>query len=716
MAGFDGYPELKQLRVVRDGRIFLAAVSLMFGMTAMPAAAQALPPLQPADIFDLELANDPQISPDGSQIAYVRIAADKIEDEYKPTVWVVNADGTGSHALTEIGDKASSPRWSPDGTKMAFTAMRAEGPVIVVKDMSSGEETELKGFVTPPSNLAWSPDGRQIAFAMFVPKAPMTIGSLVTAPEGAKWKPAPTVIESGYYRADGMGYIPAGQMHLFVIPAEGGEPHQVTRADSGYPPFTGRPFTWSPDSKSLLAALIHKSELEILHGAMFDTGIFRFPVDGGEPETLTDLPGPEAWPSLSPDGRYLAYTGFEDPGTNIYDVAQLTVLDLKTGKRQVLSADLDRDVDGPQWSPDGSGIYGFYVDHGVTKLALFDLKGKRKVLAEDLGMAHTAYSAEPSYSVSKKGIVAYQSSTVDTSGNISVVGGKIKEARRVTDLNMSLFAGRTLGRVEKISYTSSAGDLPVEGWIIYPPGFDPSKKYPLILEIHGGPTANYGERFDMEKQLMAAAGYVVFYPNVRGSTGYGAAYGNLINDDYPGLEFNDLMSGVDAVLAKGFIDPEQLYVTGGSGGGTLTAWLISKSDRFRAAAVLYPVIEWQSQALTSDILPIVFKGFFHGTPWNQAEEYARRSLLKNVADVVTPTLVMTGESDYRTPISQSEQYYAALKYFGVESVFVRVPLENHGIRMFPSHFASKIAIVTGWFDTHKDEAAGSGAEVVGVED
>jgi acylaminoacyl-peptidase len=270
----------------------------------------------------------------------------------------------------------------------------------------------------------------------------------------------------------------------------------------------------------------------------------------------------------------------------------------------------------------------------------------------------------------------------------------------ITGLNDDLFAGKRLGEVEEIWYESSLDKRKIHGWIIKPPDFDSSKKYPLILEIHGGPFANYGDRFDIEKQVWAAKGYVVLYTNPRGSTSYGAEFGNLIHHKYPGDDFYDLNSGVDAVLAKGYIDPKRLYVTGGSGGGVLTCWMIGRTPRFRAAVSAYPVINWYSFVLTADISDFVARYWFPGFPWDHVEHYEKRSLLSVVKNVSTPTMVITGEEDYRTPMSESEQYYQALQLRNVESVLVRVPGEPHGIRRRPSHWMSKMAHIVGWFDQH----------------
>jgi len=274
--------------------------------------------------------------------------------------------------------------------------------------------------------------------------------------------------------------------------------------------------------------------------------------------------------------------------------------------------------------------------------------------------------------------------------------------RVLTAINQELLQQKAPGRVEEIWYESSKDKRKIQGWIIQPPNFDPAKKYPLILEIHGGPFGDYGDRFDFEKQVWAALGYVVLYTNPRGSTSYGEEFANLIHHAYPGDDFDDLNSGVDAIVAKGYIDTNNLFVTGGSGGGVLTAWTIEHTTRFRAAAALYPVINWYSFVLTSDI-PFTSKYWFPGNPWDNTEQYMKRSLTDQVGKIKTPTLVMTGEEDYRTPISEAEQFYSALKLLNIEAVLVRVPEEPHGISRRPSHHIAKMLYVAGWFDQHKSK-------------
>lgn len=689
----------QQFRVERGALVARVLLISTMPFTALPFEAAEKTPLQPADLFAIHAGYDPQVSPDGMHVVYVQVRADVMQDEYQSTLWIVDADGHNHHPLTDAKDAASDPRWSPDGRRIAFLASRNGAREIVVRWMDNGVETQIGGFSAPPSDVEWSPDGKMLAFTMLESIAARSIGAAVRAPPGASWKPGPIVIDRARYRSDGKGYLPRGQMHIFVVPADGGAFRRITSADSGELPPVGRPFDWTPDGRALVAALVHRTEAEILKGRMFDTGLYLLPIDGEPMEKLIDRDGPESWPAVSPDGRYIAYAGY-DEAQRSYTVAQLFVFDRRTHERRAITTRLDRDVLAPRWAPNGQGIYAYFADHGVNRLVLFDMHGAYHVITDNLATPLTAYTAQPNFTVARDGSVAMEWATATSTGEIALARSDGKTVRRLTTLNDSLFDARALAQVEEINYRSSKDGVPIQGWFLHPPAFDLARQYPLILEIHGGPDACYGPRFDPEKQVMAGAGFLVLYVNPRGSSGYGAEFGNLIQDDYPDYELEDLMSGVDAMLARGGVDPHRLYVTGGSGGGTLTGWLISHTTRFRAAAVLYPVIDWQSEALTSDILSLVFHGFFHGTPWTQPEMYRKHSLLALADQVHTPTLVMTGEADYRTPISESEQYFAALKYHGVDSVFVRMPQENHGIRAFPSHFAAKLPIITGWFEEH----------------
>jgi acylaminoacyl-peptidase len=504
-----------------------------------------------------------------------------------------------------------------------------------------------------------------------------------------------------------VGELEPGWSHLFVVSAEGGSARQISAGEYHHGGGAGRgpgSPVWTPDGQHILISANRRNDFEI---ESRDTEIFEFDVTTGAMRALTDRRGPDNSPAVSPDGRLVAFTGFDDRHQG-HQVTRLYVMNRGGGNIRELAPDLDRDVSNPRWAADGSGLFFQFDDQGTTRIGLVSTRGGEvRRLAAQVGGGASAYSGG-TYSVSDNARIAFTQSTPSLPSNVALVSAR-EPARVLTRLNEQLLTQKPPGEVEEIWYTSSKDGRRVHGWIIKPPGFDPARKYPLILEIHGGPFANYGDRFDIEKQVWAAAGYVVLYTNPRGSTSYGEEFGNLIHHAYPGDDFYDLDSGVDAVIAKGYIDTDNVFVTGGSGGGVLTAWMIGRTNRFRAAVAQYPVINWYSFALTSDIPSTVNRYWFPGPPWAHLEQYHQRSLTSLAGNVRTPTMIITGEEDYRTPMSESEQYYQALKISDVEAVLVKVPGEPHGISRLPSHHMQKIAYIQAWFDRHRsDTRADSG--------
>lgn len=648
------------------------------------------------DIFELEVATDTQISPDGSRIAYSRSSNDIMSDRSVSNIWIVDANGENHRPLMSGAESYSSPRWSPSGDRIAFVASVGErGSQIHVRWMDTGQTAMLSNVRGGPSSLTWSPDGKQIAFEMFVKTDDAKLASPPPAPEDAEWAPPVTVIDQMHYRADGAGYLEHGNSHLFVLSTDGGSPRQITSGDRDH----GGPLSWSKDGRRIYFAANLKDDWE--HDPL-ESEIWSVEVGSGELSQLTDRDGPDFSPTVSPDGSSLAYLGFDDKKMG-YHNRDVHVMDLDDGSIEVLTADFDRSIDDVQWAGSSNRLYVQYDDHGRTNIATLSMRGEVSSVANDVGGVSLGRPyTSGGFSAANNGAYAYTAGRPNRPADVGTGRGN-KPPMRLTELNEDLLGNRNLGAVEEITWQSSAGNLEVQGWLVTPPDFDSSKKYPFILEIHGGPFAAYGPQFSSEVQLYAAAGYVVLYTNPRGSTSYGDAFANEIHHNYPGQDYDDLMSGVDAVIERGFIDEASLFVTGGSGGGVLTAWIVGKTDRFRAAVVAKPVVDWSSFSLTSDGAPFYSMYWFEKMPWEDPDAYWARSPLSLVANVTTPTALLTGEVDYRTPLGQSEQFYQALKIRKVDTILVQIPEASHGIAARPSHLIAKVDNILAWFSKYAKE-------------
>ncbi len=661
------------------------AAALLITLAA-PRPADAQDRFEPMDVFALEYAADPQISPDGRQVVYVRMSMDVMRDRRRSELWIVNVDGSGHRRLGEGG----SPRWSPDGTRLAYTA----GGQIQLRWMDTGETATLTQLVESPSGIRWSPDGRHLAFNMLVPYPPPSLVAPPSPPEGADWADPPIMEDRFKNRQDGVGYLDFGYNHIFVLRAEGGTPVRVTSGDFQH---SSAP-SWTPDSRNLLFSSNRNPDWVLDYR---NSELYIAPVAGGETRALTDRAGPDHSPAVSPDGRQVAFVGYEDR-TRTYQVSQLQVVNLDGSGARVLTGDLDRSVASPVWAADGSGLYFQYDDEGNSKVAFATLAGEIEVLAEDLG--GTSYGRPyggGSFSVANDGSIALNQTRPDMPGELAVRLRDGDAPRRITALNDDLLANRTLGEVEEIWWESSFDGRPVQGWIVKPPDFDPGRRYPLILEIHGGPVSNYGDRFSAEMQLLASAGYVVLYPNPRGSTSYGEEFADLLYHNYPGQDYDDLISGVDAVIERGYIDENNLFVTGGSAGGIMTAWIVGKTDRFRAAVAQKPVVNWISKTLTADNWYGYYHGRYEGLPWENPAPYWEFSPLSLAGNVNTPTLIITGEEDLRTPLSESYQLFHALKMREIDTAVIRLPGASHDMSRRPSQLMAKIANIVAWFDKYR---------------
>jgi len=670
---------------------------LLISIAALSAAlahawADDVSKLELKDIFELEYAADPQISPDGQSIVYVRRSMDIMTDRARSNLWMLDVRSGEHRPLLSGTANYSMPRWSPDGKRLAYVSAVDRGAQIFIRWMDSGETARVTNLTEAPGSITFSPDGRHIAFSAFVEKSKEPLAKLPSPPEGAKWAKPAKVVEETVYRFDGAGYLDVGFEHIFIVPSDGGTARQLTDGDFDH----GGQLSFSPDGDILyFSANRHENhELDPNNSEVFALSLSDLTLT-----QLTDREGPDFNPIASANGRQIAYLGFDDSYQG-YQLTHLYVMNADGSDARLISEGFDRSIASPHWRSDGRAILFLYDDEGKTKLAQIDMDGQVADISDtvggnSLGRPYTSGS----YSQSNNGAIAF---THDDAYRPGDVGFKPRrgDIRRLTDLNADLLAHKALGNVEEYWVESSHDGERIQAWMVTPPGFDPDKKYPLILEIHGGPFAAYGPHFSAEAQLYAAAGYVVVYSNPRGSTSYGADFGNAIHHAYPGYDYDDLISVVDGAIAKGNVDEDRLYVTGGSGGGVLTAWIVGKTDRFKAAVVAKPVINWTSFVLTADFTNFFYKYWFPDFPWNAPDHYWERSPLSLVGNVTTPTMLLTGESDWRTPIWETEQYYQALKLRGVDTAMVRIPEASHGIAARPSQLVSKVAHILAWFDKY----------------
>ncbi|MDP9088533.1 MAG: S9 family peptidase [Pseudomonadota bacterium] len=670
------------------------STALLIVSICTPSFAQAQKPaFKPLDVFDLQWAADPQVSPDGRSVAYVRMGHDIKTDRALGSIWLVGIDGKNERPLSSA-PTSGSPRWSPDGTRIAYVSRAADGSQqLFMYWAASGVNAPISNFTDTPGGLAWSPDGKWLVFTMPVAqeRKPLKV-DLPETPKNAKWADPPKFIDRMVFRADGEGYLQSTFNQVFIVSADGGAARQLSHGDfdhQGPPAFT-------TDGRGVLVGANRRADADY---DPLDSEIYRIDVADGSIHALTDRRGPDRHPVPSPDGRHIAYLGFDDKQLG-YQATQLYVMDSDGSHAHSLTASLDRDAASPQWLGDNKQLVFQYADHGSIKIAAIDLQGKLRLLADGVGGNDVSRPyAGGSFSISPNGRFVFTKASPNAPSSLAT-GTSMRDIVTLKPLSANLLAERNIGALEEISFDSLADHRRMQGWIVKPPGFDPSKKYPFVLEIHGGPFAMYAPSFAAEIQLYASAGYVVLYMNPRGSTGYGEEFANLIHHDYPNKDYDDLMSGVDALIARGYVDQERLFVTGGSGGGVLTAWIVGHTDRFRAAVVVKPVINWTSFVLTGDLTNYFYRYWFGEFPWVDMQAYWKRSPLAYVGNVKTPTMLMTGEVDYRTPSSEAEQFYQALKLRKVDTALVRVPNASHDISARPSLLIDKTAYILAWFKAH----------------
>lgn len=660
------------------------------------------------DVFDLEYATDPQVAPDGDHVAYVRRSNDIMRDRTRSNIWIASADGESHRPLLSGQGNYSSPRWSPDGTRLAYVSAEEGSSQIYVRWMDTGDTVLVTNVADSPRGIRWSPDGETLAFSMNVPAEKTKIAGAPPKPEGAEWKPAPVVIDSVIYRFDGRGFIEPAYTHIFTVPAEGGAARQVTEGDYNFAGRFGGSFAWSADGSEIYISANFDENWEM---EWFKADLYAVDVETGELRRLTDTPElAESVPVTSPDGGQLAFT-FSSNAPQPYATDFLATIETDGGNFVNWTEGFDRSVGNIQWGEDGDSIYFQYDNRGKVKLARLDGPGEEiEVLTDTLSGTTLGRPYSSGTFNTAGGTVAYTHGTPYRPADLAVVAGD--GPRMLTDLNADLLDHRDLGEVREIVYESSLDGTEIQGWYILPPGFDPDQKYPLILELHGGPHSSYGPHFAPELQRMAAEGYVVFYPNYRGSTGYGEEFALKLMYKYSSPDdFADNMSGVDAMIDMGFIDEDNLFITGGSAGGISSAYAIGLTDRFNSAVVAKPVINWLSKTLTGDIYIFQIRNQFPAMPWEDPMHYWERSPLSLVGNMTTPTMLLTGEEDLRTPISESEQLYQALKLKGVDTVMVRIPGSFHGIAgSAPSRLNAKVDHILAWFEKYRTDREEEEAE------
>ncbi|MFZ4380979.1 MAG: S9 family peptidase [Sandarakinorhabdus sp.] len=665
-----------------------------FAMLASTATLAASP-VEPADLYRISMTDAVKVSPDGGHVLFTRMQFD-IQTDRRVTEWwlaTVNKTGLDKRLLIASQAGAGGAAWAQDGKRIAYVAPYLGKPQIWVMDVAEGIGRPVTSGSIAPRAPVWSPDGTRIAFTARVEAPTPKVEGMPAKPAGATWAPDPRVITSWSWRSNDGGWIKPGADQLFVATLATGAVSQLTKGDADQIEGDAR---WSPDGQSLVYATAVRPDNERIPG---ESDLYRIAAAGGaNAERLTSIDGREQDAAFSPDGKLLAWIGCRRT-TKFYCQPALWVRTVDGGDPVNLSAALDRPVGSYRWSNDSKSLNFQYNDAGFVRVANIAASGGAvKTIGPVVGGTRLYLPSSGGDWDEGNGTHGFTTVEADRPAALGVMkGGKLIGK---IDFNTAWRAGKTIGAMERITWKAPDG-LPIEGWLQYPPNFDPAKKYPVALEIHGGPNGDYGPYFSITHQLYAAAGYVVLWSNTRGSVGYGERFANGISPEYggefPGPDHDDLMAGVDEVLKRPWADANNQFIGGGSGGGTLTTHAIGKTNRFNAAAALRPVSDWTIQVLTGDGTTTHMLQWMGGTPWENRERYLRRSPFGQIAQVQTPTLLITGEADFRTLIAQTEAYYQALKVRGVPAMMVRLPEANHGMGR-PSQWLQSNLAVIDWYN------------------
>ena len=702
-------------------RVRVSLLLLIVVFLAAPALAQKRN-ITEKDLFDFVWIGDPQVSPDGSSVAFVRVSVNDKKDGYNTALWIVST-ATGQTRQLTNGPRDTTPRWSPDGKYLLFmrapeVSGRTEPAQLFMLAMSGGEPFQFTTLPRGAGAPQWSPDGKMIAFynsatAEELAKAERSKAqpspSPAASPTPAERESDVRVINRAVYRANGTGYLDFKHpQHIWVVNAPKTGDEKVTPKQLTHGRFNDAGAVWAKDSSRIYfdSGFTDEPYYELPR-----TDIYSVAVTGGEPAKLTSFNMGAGTFSVSPDGKQVAFVTSVTQPVRSYSQPDLWVMDLATNaKPRNLTANFDFDIGGgltgdnvaprggggnlPVWSSDGRSINMIYVKEGKANVGSFDVTTGRQSDVTTGNHAVVNFRALPDAS---KFVLLI--STPTRIGDLFWLDKPGAQPKQLTRLNEELFAKLNLTEPEEVWHASFDGKK-IQTWVQKPPDFDPNKKYPLILNIHGGPHAAYGFIFDHEFQWMAAKGYVVLYPNPRGSTSYGQEFGNIIQHNYPGDDYKDLMAGVDELIRRGYIDDKKLAVTGGSGGGLLTNWTIGQTTRFAAAVSQRDIASWTDWWYTADFT-LFQPSWFKAPPFEDPEDYRRRSPITYVNKIQTPLMLILGEVDWRTPTGPGgEAMFRALKYRKIPTVMVRFPNESHELSRSgqPWHRIERLQHIVGWFD------------------